>query len=197
MRIRNNINILGLVSLILSICTSCSVKNQVEAEYKKLDSLSIVLNTKLTELNKCDTALLLRAITKFTNYAVFIENNLSDTITKTQANGLQQLYVSGNNLKAFAVNRINIRSRANLVIEQVRKLNSDLENGLITKADYLKNFDAESKAMLQLITYCDNETKNFNSNIQDFKNAISPVEMLIKSRNNGLLPEAIKDSINI
>jgi hypothetical protein len=188
---------LGLVSLILSICTSCSVKNQVEAEYKKLDSLSIVLNTKLTELNKCDTALLLRAITKFTNYAVFIENNLSDTITKTQANGLQQLYVSGNNLKAFAVNRINIRSRANLVIEQVRKLNSDLENGLITKADYLKNFDAESKAMLQLITYCDNETKNFNSNIQDFKNAISPVEMLIKSRNNGLLPEAIKDSINI
>lgn len=197
MRIRNNINILGLVSLILFICTSCGVKNQVEAEYKKLDSLSIVLNTKVTELNKCDTALLLRAITKFTNYAVFIENNLSDTITKTQANGLQQLYVSGNNLKAFAVNRINIRSRANLVIEQVRKLNSDLEKGLITKADYLKNFDTESKAMLQLITYCDNETKNFNSNIQDFKNAISPVEMLIKSRNNGLLPEAIKDSVNI
>lgn len=197
MRIRNNIIILGLVSLILFFCCSCSVKNQVKAEYKKLDSLSIVLNTKLAELNKCDTALLVRAITKFTNYAVFIENNLSDTITKTQANGLQQLYVSGNNLKAFAVNRINIRSRGNLVIEQVKKLNTDLENGLITKADYLKNFDTESKALIQLIGYCDNETKNFNTNIQDFKNAISPVEMLIKSHNNGLLPEAIKDSVNI
>lgn len=190
-------NIVGIVSLILLFFCSCGVKRQVEKEYKTLDSLSIVLNTKLTELNKCDTALLDRAITKFTNYTVFIENNLSDTITKTQANGLQQLYVSGNNLKAFAVNRINIRTRGNLVIEQVEKLNSDLEKGLITKADYLKNFDTESKAIFQLINYCDMEIKNFNSNIQDFKNSISPVEMLIKSRNNGLLPEAIKDSVSI
>jgi hypothetical protein len=188
---------LGLVSLIIFFLCSCSIKNQVELEYKKLDSLRIVLNTKLAELNKCDTVLLVRTITKFTNYAVFIENNLSDTITKTQANGLQQLYVSGNNLKAFAVNRINLITRGNLVIEQVKKLNTDLEKGLITKVDYLKNFETESKEALQLINYCDTETNNFNSNIQDFKNSILPVETLIKSKNNGLLPEAIKDSFNI
>lgn len=197
MRIGKSIHIIGLATLILFLLNSCSVKNQVKAEVKKLDSLNIVLNTKLSELNKTDTALLSRAILKFTNYSVFIENNLEDTITKTQANGLQQFYLSGNNLKAFAVNRSSIIKRAALVSSQVNNLLADLNNGLLTRDQFLKNYDTEQNACKELIDASEHEIKNFNNNIQDFKNAISPVESLIKSHNNGLLPEAVKDSTSI
>lgn len=197
MRIRNSICLFGLATLILFTLGACSVKNQVEAEVKKLDSLSIVLNTKLAELSKTDTAMVSRAILKFTNYSVFIENNLSDTITKTQANGLQQFYVSGNNLKAFTVNRNSIITRASFVNTQIKNLMADLANGLLSKEAFLKNYDTESKAAMQLIVLSEQELVRYTQSIQDFKNAISPVEALIKSRNNGLLPEAIKDSNSI
>jgi intracellular sulfur oxidation DsrE/DsrF family protein len=197
MRIRNSICLFGLTSLILFTLGACSVKNQVEAEVKKLDSLRIVLNSKLSELSKSDTAMVSRAILKFTNYSIFIENNLSDTITKTQANGLQQFYVSGNSLKAFAVNRSSIITRASFVNAQIKNLMSDLTNGLLNKETFLKNYDAESKAAIQLIVLSEQELIRYTQSIQDFKNAISPVEALIKSHNNGLLPEAIKDSNSI
>jgi hypothetical protein len=197
MRIRNSICLFGLATLILFTLSACSVKNQVETETKKLDSLTIVLNTKLSELIKTDSALVSRAILKYTNYTVFIENNLSDTITKTQANGLQQFYTSGNNLKAFAINRASIVTRATLVNTQIKNLLADLNNGLLSQDSFLKNYDTETKAASQLILLSEQELNNYTQNIQDFKNAISPVEALIKSRNNGLLPEAIKDSSSI
>ena len=106
---------------------SCSIKDQVAAEAKRLDSVSIILNSKLQELNKCDTALLERAITKFTIYSTFVENNITDTITKEEANNLQQFYQSGKNLKAFSVNYKSLRSRTSLVTDQIKKLmNEDL-----------------------------------------------------------------------
>ena len=104
----------------LFVFQNCSIKSEVNAEVKRLDSVSIVLNSKLQELNKCDTVLLERAITKFNNYSTFIENNISDTITKGEANNLQQFYLSGKNLKAFSVNFKSLRSRTSLVADQIK-----------------------------------------------------------------------------
>lgn len=183
--------------LILVLCARCSVKSQLEAEVKTLDSLTIVLNTKLQEINATDTALLNRAISKFIIYATFIENNLNDTIVKADANNLQQFYVSGNNLKAYQVNKNSLKSRASLVLEQIKKLTADVSNGAITKEEFLKNYDTELKAATQLINLSDKEITRHTTNIQDFKNAILPVENLIKQKNNGQLPSAIKDSVNL
>lgn len=176
---------------------NCSIKSQVEAEVKRLDSVSIVLNSKWQELNKCDTALLERAITKFTNYSTFIENNITDTITKEEANALQQFYLSGKNLKAFAENFKTLRSRTVLVSDQIKKLMSDVENGSISKKDFLENYDSEIKAASQLIGMTTNELKNNLNSVQDLKNSLPPVETLIRSRNNGQLPEAINTKVDL
>lgn len=197
MKIRSLIYVVGIANLIFFLATGCSVKKQVEAEIKKLDSLTIVLSTKLSELNKSDTALLTRAVIKFANYSVFIENNLTDTIGKTEANGLQQFYVSGANLKAFAVNRYSINTRANLVLDQVKKLTADVNNGLMSRDEFLKNYETESKAEMQLIQLTEQEIKNFNSNIQDFKNSIPSVETLIRSKNNGQLPSETNECVTL
>ncbi len=181
----------------LFVLESCSIKNQVAAEVKRLDSVSIVLNSKLQELNKCDTALLERAITKFNNYSTFIENNISDTITKEEANNLQQFYQSGKNLKAFGENFKSLRSRTILVSDQIKKLMSDVANGSIPKKDFLSNYDNEVKAASQLIAATTNELKNNLNSVQDLKNSLLPVEELIRSRNNGQLPEAINSKVEL
>lgn len=197
MNIKATIIYSTLLFLALVLVSSCSVKNQVHAEVKKLDSITIVLSTKLQEINAGDTALLNRAISKFIIYATFIENNLNDTLVKDDANNLQQFYVSGNNLKAYQVNKNSLKSRASLVLEQIKKLITDVSNGAITKEEFLKNYDTEVKAAAQLINLSDKEINRHRINIQDFKNAILPVENLIKQKNNGQLPSAIKDSINL
>jgi len=197
MKIRTAIFCFTQFVLISVLCCSCSVKNQVEAEVKKLDSLTIVLNTKLEEINKCDTNLLNRAITKFTIYSTFIENNLNDTIIKGEANSLQQFYTSGQNLKAFQSNKNSLKSRASLVLEQIKKLVNDVSNGSISKDEFIKNYDTELKAANQLIELSTKEISSQSSNIQDFKNALLPVETIIKQKNNGELPSVIKDSVNL
>ena len=176
---------------------NCSIKGQIEPELKRLDSVSIVLNSKWQELNKCDTALLERAITKFNNYSTFIENNISDTITKAEANALQQFYLSGKNLKAFNENYKTLRSRTALVSDQIKKLMNDVENGSISKQDFLSNYDNEIRAASQLIILTTNELKNNLNSVQDLKNSLTPVEELIRSRNNGQLPEAINPKVEI
>ena len=176
---------------------NCSIKGQVAVEAKRLDSVSIVLNSKLQELNKCDTALLERAITKFTNYSTFIENNISDTITKEEATSLQQFYQSGKNLKAFDKNFESLRSRTILVSDQIKKLMSDLENGSISKKDFLASYDNEFNAASRLISQTTIELKNNLNSVQDLKNSLLPVEALIRSRNKGQLPEAINSKVDL
>lgn len=182
---------------VLFVFQNCSIKSQVAAEVKRLDSVSIVLNSKLQELNKCDTALLARAIKKFDNYSTFIENNISDTITKEEATSLQQFYQSGKNLKAFDVNFKSLRSRTMLVSDQIKKLMNDVEKGSISKKDFLSNYDNEVRAAEQLVTLTSNELKNNLNSVQDLKNCLLPVEALIRSRNKGQLPEAINTKVDL
>ena len=193
---RKGVCIIFFIS-VLFVLQSCSIKSQVAAEVKRLDSVSIVLNSKLQELNKCDTALLERAIAKFNNYSTFIENNISDTITRDEANNLQQFYQSGKNLKAFKENFKNLRSRAILVSDQIKKLMDDVENGSIPKKDFLTNYNNEVNAAAQLIALTSNELKNNLNSVQDLKNSLLPVEALIRSRNNGQLPEAINTKVEL
>jgi hypothetical protein len=138
-----------------------------------------------------------RAVTKFDNYSTFIENNIRDTITKEEANSLQQFYQSGKNLKAFSVNFKSLRSRTIFVSDQIKKLLSDLENGSISKKDFLANYDNEVQAASQLIGATSSELKNNLNSVQDLKNSLLPVEALIRSRNNGQLPEAINTKVEL
>jgi hypothetical protein len=191
--------IASVISLItaLFLFQNCSMKNQVESEVKRLDSVSIVLNSKWRELSACDTALLQRALTKFDNYSTFIENNITDTITREEATALQQFYTSGRNLKAFDENFKSLRSRTQLVSDQIKKLMSDVEQGGISKKEFLSNYDNEIRAASQLVEATTTELKNNLNSVQDLKNSLPPVEALIRSRNNGQLPEAINTKIDL
>src|SRR5436190_1948891 len=85
--------------------TSCFKSESYEKQIKSLDSLSGALNQKISELNQVDTVILKKAISKYNNYRQFVKQNVHDTVTKAEADFLQQFYTSGQSLVDFSENR--------------------------------------------------------------------------------------------
>ena len=112
--------------LLFSSCTNSDIQAK---QVKSLDSISGALNQKIKELQKADTLILEKALTKFNNYKQFIKQNINDTVTKKEADAVQQFFVSGNNLESFFMNRESILARANLVNSQLNKLIADINQG--------------------------------------------------------------------
>ncbi len=179
------------------IITSCSPDADTIAQVKKADSLRVVLNSKLASLKQSDSSLISRAVNKFNTYTVFIQSNLNDTIEKTEANFLQQFYLSGNNLIAFHKNRNTLIVRAHLILIQIENLSKDFENKAITAAVLKEQVTKEELAAREVIQLIETQLNNYNTSIQDFKNALLPVENLLKKKNNGILPAAVSDTVTI
>lgn len=186
-----------IFSISVFIFSSCGKSSEHEKMLKSLDSLSGALNQKLTELRFVDTVILQKAIVKYNNYKQFIQQNVNDTISKTEADHLQQFYNSGKNLIEFDENRKAIIARGNLINSQLNKLVIDAkENDLATEK--LKEYTLQEKLQAeQLIKDTFSEQQLFNANLQEFKLSLFGVEELIKSRNNGQMPTIIKDTAEL
>lgn len=179
------------------VFVACAPDAETIAQIKKADSLRVVLNSKVQSLKQSDSLLISRAVNKFNTYTVFIQSNLNDTIQKTDANFLQQFYLSGNNLIAFHTNRSTLIGRANLVLNQLGNLLKDFENKAITAVFLKEQLQKEEVAAREVIQLIEAQLSNYNSSIQDFKNALLPVENLLKQKNNGILPAAVSDTVSI
>jgi hypothetical protein len=174
---------------------SCFQSDVYEKETRSLDSLSGALNQKLSELRQVDTAILLKAISKYTNYRQFIQQNINDTVSKAEADQLQQFYSSGKNLELFSENRKSILARGSLINSQLTKLLKDAKENSIDE-EKLQQFSKEEKAQAtQLIKKSFGQQQLFEANLQEFKLSLAGIEALIRSRNNGQMPTIIKDSI--
>lgn len=190
------LNFTSIVAFFL-LTTSCSLKSKVTDELRQLDSLHIVLQTKLNQLQGADTILLNKALSRFSSYASFIENHIQDTLQKEEAGVLQEFYLSGNNLKSFIYNRSALMARMNLVSSQITKLKTDTESNAMRRDEFLMHYTTEINACKELILLSEKQIDGFNSAIGIFKSNLQPLEDLIKKRNNGLLPTEVKTSTSL
>lgn len=179
---------------ILVLCQGCNKTDRQSAEIKLLDSLGGSLNFAVNALQKTDTIMLERAVARYSYYSKFIKENIKDTISKDQADNLQHFYSGGANLNIFLHNKNVLITRAALVNTQLLKLQKDLENEVDTKL--LSGFIAkEQMEVFRLTESAQRQSEVYHRSLEEFRNALHGVETLIKSRNNGVLPTIIKDTI--
>jgi hypothetical protein len=175
---------------------SCQDKEADNVLRTSIDSLSGALNQKVFELQKTDTALLNKATVKFTNYKRFIEQYVSDTLSKTEADAIVEFQNAGNILNSFLVNKEIILRHGQLLSAQLNNLSTDLKNN---SAPQLANnyFSNEKKEADNLIKAILSQQQNFQTNIQKFKNSLPLIEEIIKRNNGGQLPFVVKDTLAI
>jgi hypothetical protein len=182
-----------LAAVLLSSLSSCR-NDHSEKHIRTLDSLNGALNQKLYEIKNLDTTVLFKAVSKYREYKQFVEQNISDTITKPEADFLEQFYRTGNNLERFIENRKTILARGSLISSQLNKLISDLRNS-ISEEELNQYIKQESGGAQLLIKQSLDQQQVFLENLQEFRLSLSGVESLIRSRNSGQMPVVIKDSL--
>lgn len=180
-----------------SLFQSCKRNDVYAANVRSLDSLSGAVNALVKEDLKTDTIILAKAISRLTQYKQFIQQNVKDTLTKTEADLLQQFYSSGNSLQNFELNRKSVKARINLINSQIEKLKHDASGKLISEEKLIEFTNSEKKEASHLIDAGHNQQQLFYTNLQEFKTALKGVEELIKVRNNGQLPTIIKDTLSL
>lgn len=197
----NFIKNIGKISFLMILSSffffSCGKSKEEERQIRSLDSLSGALNTKLQELSLLDTILLEKAITKFENYRVFIKQNVNDTLTKVEADALQQFYGCGKNLIDFDVNRNSLLARGALINSQLKKLKQDFDNGTVEYDKTSVYILQERSGAQDLIQSSFGQQKAFQSALEAFRLSIPAVEDLIKKRNAGELPKIIQETQSI
>jgi hypothetical protein len=114
--------------LVLTIFfSSCGKISVYEQKAKTLDSLSGAINSSIKEIQNADTLTLQKAILRYSWYKQFVEQNVNDTITKSEADNLQKFYTSGTTLENFSSNRKVILKRAVLINTQIIRLSDDIK----------------------------------------------------------------------
>ncbi len=174
---------------------SCNNSALRENQIRSLDSLSGALNQKLAELKQVDTVILQKAISKYGNFKQFIQQNVTDTISKAEADHIQMFFVSGKNLLDFSDNRRSILARGSLINSQLNKLMLDMKENTLDEEKLLQFSRDEKNNAEQLIRGSYGQQQLFQANLQEFKLSLSGIEKLIRARNNGQMPTVIKDSI--
>lgn len=180
--------------LLVGACTQNDVYQQ---RSKTIDSLSGAVNSMFSELVKADTAALDRSIVRFKYYKQFIEQNIRDTIQKTEADNLQHFYISGHNLESFAENRYMLMARAKKVNSQLDKLSQDVKNKTMGTDELNSYCAAEKQNASGLLETSRAQIKLFHQSLEEFKNSLNAVETLIRSHNNGELPVIVKDTTSL
>ena len=176
---------------------SCNKTDLYEQNAKTLDSLSGAINSIVKELKDVDTLVLQRSITRYSWYKEFIEQNVNDTITKEEADNLQDFYASGKTLEDFSFNRKMILLRASLINSQLTKLATDIKNKSLSQEQVLNYSQFEKEEAGKLIGVGYGQQKLFHSGLEEFRTSVKGVELLIRSHNKGELPTIIKDTVSL
>jgi hypothetical protein len=185
------ISILFLFSL-----TSCDETDIYNQRIKTIDSLDGAVNAMLNEMNRVDTLLLKSSVIKYQYFRQFIKQQIYDTVSKIEADQLQQFNESGSALEAFLKNRYDIIGRASLLNSQLEKLSSDARGRKLDK-ERLMQYTMEEKAQASsLIAIAQQQKDVFHRSLEEFNNTVDPVEQIIRSRNKGELPRILVDTTN-
>lgn len=190
--LRNSVTVLVLI--VLSI--SCSRTETYRQYAKSLDSLSGALNQNTEALRKLDTTLLQRALTRYYQNKQFILYNCKDTLSKAEADALQQFYAGGKNLELVKVNREALLMRSTLINTQLDKLRADVKNNSLNPEGVGTYLATEKEEIHRTIQLGNAQLKLFYSSMEEFRLSLREVDQLIRSRNKGQLPTVVKDTLS-
>lgn len=185
----------SLLLLLLVALQACNQNDAYNQKTKALDSLNGALNLKVRELEKTDTALLQRCITRYNYYRQFIKQNVNDTLTKSEADNLQRFLSSGKNLENFWSNRFSILGRASLINSQQTKLATDVKNHAVDIMELEQFLMREKLATSEILEAATAQQKVYYSSLEEFRIALQEVENIIRLRNKGQLPTIVKDTV--
>ena len=175
---------------------SCDETDIYNQRIKTIDSLDGAVNAMLNEMNRIDTLQLKSSVIKYQYFRQFIKQQVYDTVSKSEADKLQQFNESGSALEAFVKNRSDIIARASLINSQLEKLSGDARGRKIGK-EQLMQYTAEEKTQASiLIEAAYKQKESLFRSLKDFNESIDTVEQIIKSRNNGELPRILGDTLN-
>jgi len=186
----------SLVLVILLLTANCGGDEYYVNKSHTLDSLGGVINAMTSELEKTDTVFLQRSISRYGYYRQFVRQQVSDTLSKNEADVLQQFISAGERLGGFRVNRLTILARARLLNSQIQKLSADARERTVDEEALGSYIHQELAETARLTDAGYGQQKIFFQAQKDFMNSLTPVEQLIMARNNGRLPTVIKDTVN-
>lgn len=176
---------------------SCKQNDVYAQASKTLDSLNGSVTAMTRELEKIDTLLLKRSITRYTYYKQFVQQNVNDTLSREEADHLQHFLSAGENLEGFQNNRKLILQRAQVVNSQLANLSSDIKNKSLEETQLVKYCGRESAEANTITELGYAQQRLFLNAMQDYRNSLKGVELLIRSRNHGDLPVIINDTISL
>lgn len=175
--------------------TSCSRRVLYEPSLKRLDSAMVVLSLYEKRITRIDTLQLQKALQKWEVLSTFIQNNVSDTLSKTEAQALQQFYQSGQFLSLFQSKRKELLQRCGLMQEQLKRLIETGQTESLQVTQFNENTSSEIETLKNTGIVMDKSLTDYPAQLQNFRNSLPGVEALVKARNRGSLPMVIKDSL--
>jgi hypothetical protein len=176
---------------IFIIVSSCNQNNILKQQVKTLDSLSGVINSAAMALKETDSSNIQALLITYQIYSQFINSNMRDTISKSQAMELKSFYESGEALQVFLKNKSTLLSRLNLLNTQCMRLSDDIRLGEMNSKESTKYFNYETVESIKVIGEVFKQQKIYYSYYQRLLQSISNIENIIKIYNNNQLPTII------
>jgi hypothetical protein len=190
--------LIGLFSVVLIfvLLTNCRLSNPYQKQIKELDSLKIVVEEAIDYFNKIDSAECVRFLTTQESYESFLLKNLTDTLTKSEAESVQLMMNVGEPFKDYLKQRHYWISQAHLSVKQLQNLNQDLKNNALEPSEAVEYINQEKKIAEQNIQLLKTNTELIRKNIEIFKSVVQHNELIIKKINAGNLPAIQQPNFN-
>jgi len=179
--------------IVFVLASACGINNVSKQQIKSLDSLNGVINTAILSLQKTDSLQLKKVLTRYDEYAQFINSKLNDTLSKSEAIDLKIFFESAEVLKRFNNNKINLLSRLKLINTQVSKLSADIANKAISTQEANIHFKNEVSEANRLTPLAFEQEKLYYLNYQKLNQSIQKVEEIIKQHNQNQLPIVVEN----
>ncbi len=175
--------------LVLSSCFfSCKNSYDYEKYVKELDSLKVVVEQAVVNFRSVDSLACYNAFIKQQTYTLFINENLKDTISKAEAEGLKNFSNTGAGLQAYLGKRSQWLAEANSTITQLHNLSNDLKKGSVETDEAVEYIHTEKQQSEKIIEELKVNTTSIREILDIQTKSLPMVEELVKKLNHGVLP---------
>ncbi len=169
-----------LLSLIIGLGFS-SCKNAFEKEISEVENL-------LTDVNEIEKSLLAVDTAKVFSTKRQMEkdlqeiNKIKDTLTREEAFRIDELFSSKKRIFKLSEKYADFLGQIDFSKKQLMNLKQDLENGLMTKEDFAKNFSVEQTSVTELKNKIGKRVDGLDVELEKFRLFRPDIEEFIANR---------------
>jgi hypothetical protein len=168
--------------------TSCKNTHGYEKYVKELDSLKVVVEQAIDNFKTVDSLAVYNAGIKQQTYTQFINANLKDTVSKEEAENLQDFSNAGTGLQLYLSKRQQWLQEANHTVNQLHNLAHDLKNGSVETDEAVEYIHQEKQSSEKIIEELKINTEAVRGIMETHTKTLPVVEEIVKKLNNGSLP---------